>query len=195
MVGDDQLLLVRDDPALPLRPGNDPVYCLLELRHPDLLLVAPGGEQGGLVDEVGQVGPGEAGGLTGQHLELDALLERLAPGVNPEDGDTSDQIGTVDDDLTVEPSRTEEGRVEDVGPVGAGDHDHTGLRLEPVQLDQQLVEGLLPLVVAATETGTAVTADGVDLIDEHDRRGVVLGLLEEVADPGSANTDEHLDEV
>ena len=69
------------------------------------------------------------------------------------------------------------------------------LRLEPVELDQELVEGLLPLVVAATETGTTMTADGVDLVDEDDCRGVALGLLEEVAHPGGANADEHLDEI
>ena len=115
--------------------------------------------------------------------------------MDTEDGDPSDQIGTIDHDLAVEPSRTEECRVEDVGPVGAGDDDHTRLRLEPVELDQQLVEGLLPLVVAATETGTTMTAHRVDLVDEDDGRGVVLGLLEEVAHPGGADADEHLDEV
>src|SRR2546423_1073578 len=43
--------------------------------------------------------------------------------------------------------------------------------------------------------GAAVAADGVDLVHEDDARGVLLGLLEEVADARGADADEHLDEV
>jgi hypothetical protein len=57
------------------------------------------------------------------------------------------------------------------------------------------LSGLLALVVAAAHAGAAVPADGVDLVDEDDRRGVGLGLLEQVAHPAGADADEHLDEV
>ena len=66
---------------------------------------------------------------------------------------------------------------------------------EPVHLHQQLVEGLLAFVVTATQTGAALTTDGIDLIDENDARRVLLGLLEQIANPGCADADEHLDEV
>ena len=69
------------------------------------------------------------------------------------------------------------------------------LRLEAVHLDQQLVQGLLALVVAAAEAGAAVAADGVDLVDEDDAGRVLLALLEQVADARGAHADEHLDEV
>ena len=59
----------------------------------------------------------------------------------------------------------------------------TPVRLvEAVHLDEQLVERLLALVVTAAEPGAAVTADGVDLVDEDDRGRRGLRLLEEVAD-------------
>src|SRR5947207_526242 len=45
------------------------------------------------------------------------------------------------------------------------------------------------------EPGATVAADGVDLVDEDDGRRAALGLLEQVADPGGADADEHLDEV
>ena len=54
--------------------------------------------------------------------------------------------------------------------------------VEAVHLDEELVERLLALVVAAAHAGAAVATDGVDLVDEDDRRRVVLGLLEQVAD-------------
>ena len=66
---------------------------------------------------------------------------------------------------------------------------------EAVHLDQQLVERLLALVVAAAQAGAALAADRVDLVDEDDARAVLLGLLEQVAHPGGADADEHLDEV
>ena len=49
--------------------------------------------------------------------------------------------------------------------------------------------------MAATQTGAALTADGVDLVDEDDRRRILLGLFEHVAHAGGADADEHLDEV
>ena len=86
-------------------------------------------------------------------------------------------------------------RVEDVGPVGGGDQDDVVLHLEAVHLDQQLVQRLLALVVAAAHAGAAVAADGVDLVHEDDAGRVLLGLLEQVADAAGADADEHLDEV
>ena len=89
----------------------------------------------------------------------------------------------------------QERRVEDVGAVGGGDDDHVGVRVEAVHLDEDLVEGLLALVVAATEAGAALAADRVDLVDEDDARRVALGLVEQVADAAGADADEHLDEL
>ena len=195
VVGDDRLLRVRDDPGLALRAGDDPLQGLLELGHADDLLVAPGGEDGRLVDEVGQVGAGEAGRLAGDAFDLDALVERLALGVDLEDLGPALHVGAVEDDLAVEPARAQERRVEDVGPVGGGDDDHVGVRVEAVHLDQDLVEGLLALVVAAAEAGAALAADRVDLVDEDDARRVALGLVEQVADAAGADADEHLDEL
>ena len=40
-----------------------------------------------------------------------------------------------------------------------------------------------------------MTADRVDLVHEDDGGCVGLGLVEQVADPAGADTDEHLDEV
>ena len=108
---------------------------------------------------------------------------------------TADHVGCIDRDLAVEAARAQQRRVEDVGTVGGRDQDDVGLDVEAVHLDQQLVEGLLALVVTAAETGATVAADGVDLVDEDDGRGVGLGLLEQVPHPRRADTDEHLDEV
>ena len=78
-------------------------------------------EQGGLVDQVGQVGAGEARGLAGERVDVDLLGQRLAAGVDLEDLRAALAVGAVDDDLAVEAARAQQRRVEDVGPVGGGD--------------------------------------------------------------------------
>src|SRR5262249_33846676 len=100
-----------------------------------------------------------------------------------------------DDDAAIETAGAEQRRIEDVRAVGSGDENHAFVRLEPVHLDEQLIERLLALVVPAAEAGAAVTADRVDLVEEHDARRVLLALLEEIADARRADADEHLDEV
>ena len=85
------------------------------------------------------------------------------------------ELGQRHDDLAVEAARAQQGGVEDVGPVG-GRHHHDALGgLEAVHLGEHLVEGLLPLVVAAAEAGAALAADGVDLVDEDDRPAHLAG--------------------
>src|SRR3954468_150907 len=195
VIGGDQALLVAHDPGLLLRAGDHAHDPLFELHLGDLALAVARAQQGGLVDEVRQVGAGEAGGLAGQGVDVDLLGQRLAARVDLEDLGAALAVGAVDDDLAVEAARAQERGIEDVGAVGGGDEDDVVLHLEAVHLDEQLVERLLALVVPAAEAGAAVAPHGVDLVHEDDAGRVLLGLLEEVADARRADADEHLDEV
>ena len=195
VVGGHQALLLGHHAALLLGAGDHAHDPLLELLHRDLALVGARGEQGRLVDQVREVGAGEARGLAGERVEVDHLGERLAASVDLEDPLAALAVGPVDHDLAVEAAGPQQRRVEDVGPVGGGDQDDVVLHLEAVHLDEELVQGLLALVVAAAHAGAAVAADGVDLVHEDDAGGVLLRLLEEVADAAGADADEHLDEV
>ena len=107
----------------------------------------------------------------------------------------ADDVGVRHHHLAVEAARPQQRRVEHVGPVGGGDQDDAFVGLEAVHLDQQLVQRLLALVIAAAEAGAAMAADRVDFVDEDDAGRVLLGLVEHVADAARADADEHLDEV
>src|SRR2546429_138662 len=50
---DDLALPLADDPALSLEARDDPIDGLLQLGHHHGVALAPGGEQRGLVDDVG----------------------------------------------------------------------------------------------------------------------------------------------
>ncbi len=140
--------------------------------------------------------PEKPGGLTGDAVDLDGLVERLALGMHLAGSPSRPlHVGPVEDHLAVEAARPQERRVEDVRPVGRGDHDDVRVGVEAVHLDEDLVEGLLALVVRAAEARAALAADGVDLVDEDDAGAVALGLIEEVADAAGADADEHLHEL
>jgi hypothetical protein len=56
-------------------------------------------------------------------------------------------------------------------------------------------EGLSPGDDATGRSAAAVPADGVQLVDQDDGRGGLLGLVEQVADPAGPHSDDHLDEL
>ena len=195
VVGGGELLLLGHGHRAALGAHHDLVLGVLELGLRDEALVAARGQQGRLVDEVGEVGAGEAGRAARDHLGVDVGGERHLAHVHAQDLLAAEHVGVRHDDLAVEAAGTQQRGIEHVGPVGGGDDDDALVGLEAVHLDEQLVQRLLALVVAAAEAGAAMAADGVDLVDEDDAGRVLLGLVEHVAHAAGADADEHLDEV
>jgi len=81
--------------------------------------------------------------------------------------------------LTIESAGSQECGIQHIGPVSGGQHDDTGVALESIHLSQQLVDGLLTLVVTTTHAGATLPADCVNLIDEHDARRLGLSLYKQ----------------
>jgi hypothetical protein len=100
-------------------------------------------------------------------------------------------VGRRDEDLAVEAPRAQQRRVELLEQVRGGHDDDAVGAVEAVHLDQQLVERLLTL---AGDVRAALAPDGVELVDEDDRGGMLAGLAEQAADAGGAKAGEHLDE-
>ncbi len=147
------------------------------------------------VDEVHQVGAGETGRAAGDGLEVDIRRQRHLADVNLEDLFAADDIRIRHHHLAVETARAQQRGIEHVRPVGRGDQDHALVGFKAVHLDQQLVQGLLALVIAAAEAGAAMAADRVDFVDEDDAGRILLGLFEHVTHTRGADADEHFDEV
>ena len=181
--------------AAALGAGDHAVDRLVQLGHADRLLVAPRGEDRGLVDQVLRDRRRRSRASARQRLGVDGLVERLALGVDVEDRLAALDVRAVEHHLPVEAAGAQQRRVEHVGAVRRGDDDHVGVRVEAVHLDEDLVQGLLALVVRAAEARAALATDRVDLVDEDDAGRVALGLLEEVAHAGRTDADEHLDEL
>ena len=195
VIGCELLLLVAHDLALLLRADDDLDGRFLDLLHGDRLFVGSRRQKGCFVEQVFEVCAGESGGRLGDRAELDVGSQRLLARVYLEDRFTAVDVGIADDDLTVESAGTQQRRVEYVGTVGRRDQDNAFVHAEAVHLDQQLVQGLLALVVAAAETCAALSADSVDLVDKDNTGSVLFRLVKEVAHSRRADADEHLDEV
>ena len=116
-------------------------------------------------------------------------------GVHAQDLFAAANVGTRHHHAAIEAARPQQRRIEHVRTVGSGDQDDAFVRLEAVHLDQQLVQGLLALVVSAAQASATMAAHGVDFVDEDDAGSVLLALLEQVADAAGAHADEHLHEV
>src|SRR5207342_292432 len=104
---------------------------------------------------------------------------------------TALDIRPADNDAPIETTGTEQSGIEHVRTVGRGNENDALIGLEAIHLDEQLVQRLLALVVAAAKARATVPADGVDLVDEDDARGVLLALLEQVADTRRPDAHEH----
>ncbi|GJD94933.1 hypothetical protein OCOJLMKI_2140 [Methylobacterium iners] len=149
VVGGEPLLVLGHHEGAPLGAHHDLVLGVLELVHRHDPLAAARGEQGRFVDEVHQVGAGEARRAAGDDLEVDVRRQGHLADVDAQDALAADDVRVRHHDLAVEPARAQQGRVEHVGAVGGRDDDHALVGLEPVHLHEELVEGLLALVVAA----------------------------------------------
>ena len=73
---------------------------------------------------------------------------------------------------------------------------YSTMRRFTVHFDEQLVERVFPLVVAAElARAAACPADGVDLVDEDDARCILARLAEQVPDARRPDAHEHLQEL
>ena len=104
-------------------------------------------------------------------------------------------IRTGDDYLAVKTARAEQCRIKNVRAVCCGDQDNPFIGFKTIHLHQQLVEGLLPLIMPSSHAGTTVTADRIDFINENDAWRALFPLQKQVAHPAGTNTDKHLHKI
>jgi hypothetical protein len=135
----------------------------------------------GLRAERGNVGPDKSVRLARNGLGFDIVVELHVAGVDPEHLEAAVLVGDANVDLAVEPSEPTEGWVDRVGAVGCANDHHRRPLLEAVHKGEHLRnDSALDLPVGLLSLG----GDRVDLVDEDDGGGVLLGLLEGLSEVG-----------
>src|SRR5829696_7347941 len=195
LVVGDALPLLRAHQERTLATEHDLLQGVQEVLLAHLVLLAARRQERCLVDQVPEIGTGKSGRRGRKLSQIHATGERHASRVNLEDRLASHLIGEVHRYAPVEAPWPKKCLVEHVGLVGRGEHDHALLTGEAVHLGEDLVQGLLLLARSPDSRLAAGAAYGVELVDEDDRRGVLAGLLEEVANATSADPHEQLHEL
>ena len=136
VVGDDAALHRVQQAVALFEPGDDALDRAGEVGHADRIGVAPGGEQGRLVDQIGEVGAGEAGSKRGDLLRRHIGREGRLFQVHREDRFAASLVGPIDQDLAVEPAGAQQCRIENLRPVGRGEQHEAAGRVEAVELGQ-----------------------------------------------------------
>ena len=183
------------DAALLLRAHDNLEDRLVDIRLHDEAALAARGHDGSLIEQVLQICAGKAGRAARDTLEIDIVAQRLAPGVDLQDLLAALDIGQTHIHAPVKAAGAQQRVIENVGAVGRRHDDDALVIRKAVHFDEQLVERLLTLVVAAAETAAALAADRVDLVDEHDGRGDLLGLVEQITHARRADADIEFDKV
>src|SRR5665213_2897222 len=160
----------------------------------DFFTIFACGEDGCFVHQIGQVGTRESGGSLSYDHELHICAQGLFARVGGKNFFSVFPIRKIDGDTTVETAWSKERGVEHIGSVRRRHDDDFLSRLEPVHLDEYLIECLFALVVAAAHPGATHPPDCVYFIDEDDGWRRFFRRQKEVAHTRSANADEHLDE-
>ncbi len=168
---------------------------LLDVLHGDGLAVLARCQQRCLIGEVFKIGAGKAAGKAGDHGKIDIGTDGLIAGMHPQNGLAALDIGIIDGDMTVKAAGAQQRRVKDILAVGGRHDDNAEIGSKAVHFHQQLVQGLLTLIMATAQTGAAVTAHGVDLIDENNAGCALFGLFKQIAHARSTHADEHFYEV
>src|SRR5262249_45105549 len=160
---------------------QDLVLGQFEVVHQNRLTIVACGVECGFIDHVRQLGAGEARCAAGQDRQIHIVRQGNLAGMDGENLFASATVRQRNHYAAIEASRAQQGGIKNVRTVGGCYQDHAFVRFKAVHLNQQLVESLLAFIVSAAQTGSAVAADSVNLIDKDDAGRILLTLLKKVA--------------
>jgi hypothetical protein len=101
------------------------------------------------------------------------------------------QIGSSYHHLTVDAASTQKGRIEDFRAIGSSEEDNALAGVETIHFRQELVEGLLALIVMLHGMYPARLPHYIQLIDKDDRWRLLLRLLKEITHSCCAHPSKH----
>jgi len=121
MIGRQLFLIFGHDHRAALRSHHHLILCCLEVDHADHALAGARSEQGCFIDDIGEVGAGEARRTTGYHLGIDIRTDPHFFHMNLKDSLAAQHIRVRNDNLTVETAGSEQRWIEHIWTVGGGD--------------------------------------------------------------------------
>ena len=161
----------------------------------NLIEIIPDCQNRSLIQHILQICTAEARRTLRQRIQIHILGKMLVACMNPENCLSALAIRKCDRDLTIKPASSEQCRIKDIRTVGSRNDDDTAVIFHTIHFNKQLIQGLFPFIMAASETSTSLSAYGINFVDEDNAWCSLLRFLEHVTHTARTDTDKHLDKV
>ena len=112
------------------------------------ILIVTRSDKRRLVTYIGNIGTRKTRSLLSQELSIELIVKLQVLKMHIEDLLALLDIGQAYLNLTIETTSTHKRLIENIYTVGCRQDDNAGIGLETIHLGEELVEGVLPLVVA-----------------------------------------------
>ena len=195
VVRDSLLRMLVHNETLALGTSHNALHGLGNLGLRDNLLVAASRQQRAFVHKVRKVGARKARRERCHALQVHVRTQRLVLGVHFQNALAALYVGRVHHNLAVETTRAQQRGVQNIHAVRSSNKHHSIILVKAVHLNKQLIQRLFAFIVAAAYARTALTTNGIDLINEDNGRTCLFGLVEQVAHTGSTHAHEHFHKV
>ena len=190
VVGDNPPLLLAHNAVFLLFSDQNHLNSLEKILLADNLSAMLHGVDSSLVDHVGKIRSHCAGCGKGDCLQINTFVHPNVFCVYLQDINSSFQVRLIHDNAAVKTSRTQKRRIENFRAVCRCKNEQPLVCIKSVHLRQELIEGLLPLIIASHHTVTGLS-DGIDLINKYNTWRLLLSLFEKVSYTRCADTYIH----
>ena len=148
VISDQTLAALSHDTVFLFGTDHDSLDGITDFVIADFSELTTGGQDRGFVQQVGEVSTRVTGGTTRHLVEVDIFRQRLAASMNAQNLQTTGVVRAIDRDLTIKATRTHQGCIKHIRTVGRRNDDDACVALKAIHLGEELVEGLLALVIA-----------------------------------------------
>ncbi|OQB35213.1 MAG: hypothetical protein BWY09_02393 [Candidatus Hydrogenedentes bacterium ADurb.Bin179] len=197
MISGYQFFFGTHDHAATGGSHHNTVFGIIQVPHCDLVRIIAGGKQCGFIYEVRQVRPGKARRAPGHNVDVDFGVQGdfLVANMNIQNIVPPFNVWIGHDNLPVKTARPQQRMVQHIRSVRGRHQDNAIVGVKSVHLDQQLIQRLFPFIVSATEASPALTAHGVNFVNEYNTWGVFMALLKQVTHAACPHADEHFHKI
>ena len=189
------LFLIAHHHGTAFRAHHDFILGVFHILHGDRLAIATRGKKRRFINQIGEIRAGKAGRAAGNIARIDFLINRLFAHMHFKNLLTPLDIRQAHRHLTVKTSRTQQSRIKHIRTVGRGNHNHAFIAFKTVHFHQQLVQGLLALIMTAAQTCTALTSHRINLINKDNARRMFFRFFKHIAHPRRAHADKHFHKI
>ena len=192
MIRNNAALLCAQNAVFLLFTNKHHLYRLLQVLLGNCMPAVLNCQDGCFINHICKVRTNSTGCGKGNGLEINGIVKTHVLGVNLQNINTAFQIRTVNDHTAVKTAWTKKCRVQNLRTVGCSQDQKTLGSIKSIHLCKQLVQSLLTLIIPAAVMRITAFTDGINLVNKHNTRSILLGFLEKITDTGCTYTYEHL---